>query len=151
MTVAATETIMAAIATKLGAITGISGLTVTREPDAALTALPALALFEGDCTPQQDFTGQRDWTLGVDIEAFAGGTDARAAAATLSLLVAKVTTALVADVTLGIGCRDLRPASGAAPVRGDVQGQITFRAISLRFEVDYATPETDFTTILGSS
>ncbi len=150
MPTAARETIMAAIAARLGGIVAVPGLTVERDREAAVTdaTLPLLVVYEGDEKEQPDLTGEDGRSLPVEIEGFAGGATTAAATLALATLRAEVDKALLGDVTLGVGARDLRLADEPPPARLDLDAAPPTRGFARGYVVEYATAEGDPYTIV---
>lgn len=149
------ERVVAAIATRLAAIAGITGLAVERDRAADLSVdtseMPRLLLHEGTETLQDDFTGEDCWTLVVAVSGYVKGTTAAAAATAAALLQAKVRAALgtAQDYTLGGLARDLRPDAEVEPVALQMEGADPAKSFALAYAVDYATVEGDPMTFAG--
>jgi hypothetical protein len=139
------ERIVAALAARLATITVLPGLVVERDRAASVSAaeMPLLAVYEGDETPQADFTGERAYTLSIAVEGYATGATPVAAAQAASDLRAQVDKALFADVTLGGIARNLEAAEESAPARLDLDAVDPCAGFTRVYRVDYAIAETD--------
>ena len=138
------EQILVAVAAKLSVIV-LTGLVVERERDAPVgeSELPFLALYDDGEEAQDDFSGERGYTLRAAVEGLrAGASDlaARQAADELRGLAAK---ALFADPTLGGLARDLRLAVEPSPPRLDWEAPAAVGGFVLTVEIEYATREDD--------
>lgn len=141
------ERVMAAIAARLAAITGVTGLQVERDRTLAIdtSEMPRLVVHELDEQLTGDLSGEDGWTLVLVVSGYAAGTTPALAAAALGALRAKAQAALgpVQDITFGGLVRDCRPEPEAEPVTLLMEGADPAKCFALAYAVDYATAEGD--------
>lgn len=131
------ETILDAVVT---AVTGLSttGANVTRGRAYAVSAMPALSVYQGDDVvdlPAESFS-YFDRDLEVMIDAHVAVLSTSDIEQTLNQIRAEVFAALRADLTLGGACIELRPVEDSQPqISGDQDKPIASQ--SLRYTVKY--------------
>jgi len=146
----AREQVMAALKTRLDTIVGIAGLVVERSRTETLKAdeLPRLLLYDAGVTVQNDFTGEREFTLTAEIHGCARGATAELAATAASELRAKCDDVVLDDVGLGGLVRDTRPLDDEPPEPLELDADIPALGWVRRYAIDYATPEADPFTLI---
>lgn len=138
------EQILAAVETALSGITGITDLTVDRDrvDMPADDELPILTIYEGAEQPADDFTGERGYVLGIDIEGQIAGATRVEAVQNGATLRAKVDQAMLADLLGGLA-RDVRVAEEEAPPRLDLAAVPHAYGFVRSYAIEFATREDD--------
>ena len=144
------EQICARVKTRLQ---GIAGFTVLRNPKRRpmVAQLPMLAQFDGGQDPLDQFTGAQQWRLALEIDIYdATDDDGQATNEAYAKLVAAVIPPLgggVYDVTLGGLAVHVREDGVDDPETLADEGRATYRAMAVRFLIDFWTAENDPRTL----
>lgn len=142
------EQILAAVATALGTITAVTGLTVERDrgEDQPLleTELPRLLVYDDGDVEDPLFTGGRDFIMTVAVEGVVTAATALLAQQAAAVLRAEVDRVLLVEPFLGgLAIRDLRIADEGEPPRLLPDGADPVEGFARMVVVEYATSETD--------
>lgn len=139
------EQVMAAAKTVLDGITGITGLKVYRNRDAAVSARTALVLYEGNQQADHELPNQIRYTMTLNLEGIVKPASDNLGSE-INNLYAKAIQALVADYTLGGLTVDVKEISTDFEVlqQEGMQPAATFLS---RIEVMYFTRDNDPFTI----
>jgi|GEM_PF-1368750 len=144
------EQLLAAVATALGGITGVSGFTAASvERDREIgkpiieTEFPRLVIYEGAELPADAFTGEDGFQQTIEIHGAALGATLAEARATGAVLRAKIRDALWAAFPFDNKARDLQPAEEPPPVRLALECLDRAYGFELSVTIEYATKEGD--------
>lgn len=129
------ETLLAAAAAKLAAITGISGLVVKRNWRDPVAAPPMIIMRDGSSRVMMRLTGADQVAIGFDAECYAQGADGQAAAQALNTLYGAVAAAVLGDHTLGGSALDVRELELGDPLLDVTDGALAIASQVVRFEI----------------
>lgn len=136
------EQILAAVDVLLDAITGVT-TGRNRTTDIDLSDMPAAIQLDGGHVTTALQTGAATKTLEVSVQCYVTGATEAALTAAIDVLYVQVTTALLADITLGGLASDVREVEMIEPDPMDDEQEKLFAAFSVEFEIDFETSETD--------
>lgn len=133
------ETLLAAAAAKLAAITGIAGLApaqIERNRRDAVELMPAIVQRDGGTRVADRLVGMDRQMTALDVELYASAADGEAAAVQLDALLGAVQAALFADTTLGVGAFDVRLVDVSDPIIDVGDGAAAVASLVARFELE---------------
>lgn len=135
------EAILVAALAKLSAITGISGLTVSRNRAEAIDAFPLVVLRDGGHQVANDAMGYDLATISFDVELYVRApTTATNVGTSLNELYGAVKSALQADRTLAGTAHDTNETGMTAPDFDTSDAYSTIASAVVSFDVEAIKP-----------
>lgn len=130
------------------AVPTIDGLTVDRDRSTAVDTdeIPIAVVFDNGDIPNGDWTGERGYSLLVNVEGAATGETDKEASDKANELEARVQQAVLADQSLGLGSpgpRLIEENPEPPPARLLVTGAQPTAGFNRGFVVEFATQEAD--------
>ena len=107
-----------ALATRLGAWPGLTGVTIERERIAMVSDPPRIVIAAEAERIEEVFTGRADLDIGVLVECFHTGSSEAGARDAARALAAQVQAAILSDRTLGGAADDVEPGEISVDLAG---------------------------------
>ncbi len=135
MTTSIREQIMQAFEEKLSLISGVSGLTVSRNRSAAIVSYPSLVLYDGGESHNNGNSGATMVSMRVPVTGLVNAANDTALGPALNELYAKTVQAALSDVSLGGLAVDISLIDAETDLQLDVSKPSA--AFMAEFEIQY--------------
>ncbi len=137
------------VADVMTALAAIDGVTVHRNRDEAVTAFPAIVVFDGDVDTDPNVeTGADTHALNIEVEFWVAAKDGAALGAARHTLYAQIVTALAADYTRGGVARDTQETGSTFQLFTRAAGGDVLTRSAVSFRILFATKTGDSYTAM---